>query len=73
MGQVRNINIDMVAVYKTLFYKKLAQNNILINNYYIIMPIYKMQGCENMKIFIYLDESGSIHKNSSTKYFAVGR
>ena len=36
------------------------------------MPIYKMQGCENMKIFIYLDESGSIHKNSSTKYFAVG-
>ena len=25
-----------------------------------------------MKIFIYLDESGSIHKNSSTKYFAVG-
>lgn len=25
-----------------------------------------------MKIFLYLDESGSIHKNSSTKYFAVG-
>ncbi len=25
-----------------------------------------------MKIFVYLDESGSIHKNSSTKYFAVG-
>lgn len=25
-----------------------------------------------MKIFIYLDESGSIHKNSSMKYFAVG-
>lgn len=31
-----------------------------------------MQGCENMKIFVYLDESGSIHKNSPTKYFAVG-
>ena len=25
-----------------------------------------------MKIFIYLDESGSIHKNSKTRYFAVG-
>lgn len=25
-----------------------------------------------MKIYAYLDESGSIHKNSSTKYFAVG-
>lgn len=25
-----------------------------------------------MKIYVYLDESGSIHKNSSTKYFAVG-
>lgn len=25
-----------------------------------------------MKIFVYLDESGSIHKNSPTKYFAVG-
>ena len=25
-----------------------------------------------MKIFVYLDESGSIHKNSKTKYFAVG-
>lgn len=25
-----------------------------------------------MKIFIYLDESGSIHTNSPTKYFAVG-
>jgi len=25
-----------------------------------------------MKIFIYLDESGSIHKNSRTRYFAVG-
>lgn len=25
-----------------------------------------------MKIFVYLDESGSIHKNSNTKYFAVG-
>ena len=25
-----------------------------------------------MKIFIYLDESGSIHMNSPTKYFAVG-
>lgn len=25
-----------------------------------------------MKIYIYLDESGSIHKNSNTKYFAVG-
>ena len=31
-----------------------------------------MQGSENMKIFIYLDESGSIHTNSPTKYFAVG-
>lgn len=25
-----------------------------------------------MKVFIYLDESGSIHKNSRTRYFAVG-
>lgn len=25
-----------------------------------------------MKIFVYLDESGSIHKNSRTRYFAVG-
>ena len=25
-----------------------------------------------MRIFVYLDESGSIHKNSNTKYFAVG-
>lgn len=25
-----------------------------------------------MKIYTYLDESGSIHKNSKTKYFAVG-
>ena len=24
-----------------------------------------------MKIYVYLDESGSIHKNSRTKYFAV--
>ncbi len=25
-----------------------------------------------MKIYVYLDESGSIHKNSKTKYFAIG-
>ena len=25
-----------------------------------------------MKIYVYLDESGSIHKNSNTRYFAVG-
>ena len=25
-----------------------------------------------MTIYVYLDESGSIHKNSNTKYFAVG-
>ena len=25
-----------------------------------------------MKIYVYLDESGSIHKNSRTKYFGVG-
>ena len=25
-----------------------------------------------MKVYIYIDESGSIHKNSNTKYFAVG-
>ena len=25
-----------------------------------------------MKIYVYLDESGSIHKNSNTKFFAVG-
>lgn len=25
-----------------------------------------------MEIYVYLDESGSIHKNSNTKYFAVG-
>ena len=25
-----------------------------------------------MRISVYLDESGSIHKNSKTKYFAVG-
>lgn len=25
-----------------------------------------------LKIYVYLDESGSIHKNSKTKYFAVG-
>ena len=25
-----------------------------------------------MRLYVYLDESGSIHKNSNTKYFAVG-
>lgn len=25
-----------------------------------------------MKVYVYIDESGSIHKNSPTKYFAVG-
>ena len=25
-----------------------------------------------MKIHVYIDESGSIHKNSKTRYFAVG-
>lgn len=25
-----------------------------------------------MKIYVYLDESGSIYKNSKTRYFAVG-
>ena len=25
-----------------------------------------------MKVYVFLDESGSIHKNSKTKYFAVG-
>lgn len=25
-----------------------------------------------LKVYIYLDESGSIHKNSKTRYFAVG-
>lgn len=25
-----------------------------------------------MEIYLYLDESGSIHKNSKTRYFAVG-
>ena len=25
-----------------------------------------------MKVFVYLDESGSIHKNSKSRYFAVG-
>ena len=25
-----------------------------------------------MKIYVYLDESGSIHKNSSTNHFAIG-
>lgn len=25
-----------------------------------------------MKIYVYIDESGSIHKNSNTRYFAVG-
>ena len=25
-----------------------------------------------LKVYVYLDESGSIHKNSTTKYFAVG-
>ena len=25
-----------------------------------------------LQIFVYLDESGSIHKNSNTRYFAVG-
>jgi len=29
-------------------------------------------GCDKMQIYVYLDESGSIHKNSKTKYFAVG-
>ena len=32
----------------------------------------KIQGENVMKIYVYLDESGSIHKNSNTKYFAVG-
>ena len=27
---------------------------------------------EKMKIFLYIDESGSIHVNSKTRYFAVG-
>lgn len=26
----------------------------------------------NMKVYVYIDESGSIHKNSKTRYFAVG-
>ena len=30
-----------------------------------------MIGCVYIKIYVYLDESGSIHKNSSTKYFKV--
>ena len=25
-----------------------------------------------MKIYVYIDESGSIHKNGKTRYFAVG-
>ena len=25
-----------------------------------------------LKVYVYLDESGSIHKNSTTKYFAIG-
>ena len=25
-----------------------------------------------MKVYVYIDESGSIHKNSKTRYFAVG-
>lgn len=25
-----------------------------------------------MNVYVYLDESGSIHKNSKTRYFAVG-
>ena len=32
----------------------------------------KCYGSDIMKIYVYLDESGSIHKNSKTKYFAVG-
>lgn len=32
----------------------------------------KLQGGEIVKIYVYIDESGSIHKNSKTKYFAVG-
>ena len=31
-----------------------------------------LQGSDIMKIYVYLDESGSIHKNSKTKFFAVG-
>lgn len=26
----------------------------------------------SIKVYVYLDESGSIHKNSTTKYFAIG-
>ena len=25
-----------------------------------------------MKVYVYIDESGSIHRNSKTRYFAVG-
>ena len=27
---------------------------------------------KQMKVYVYIDESGSIHKNSKTRYFAVG-
>lgn len=25
-----------------------------------------------MKVYVYIDESGTVHKNSKTRYFAVG-
>ena len=31
-----------------------------------------LKGAKQVKIYVYLDESGSIHKNSKTQYFAVG-
>ena len=39
--------------------------------YYSITKLLR-ESCYNMKIYVYLDESGSIHKNSKTRYFAVG-
>lgn len=51
------------------YYFSAKKGNKWYNEIYINL-INRME--KIMKIYVYLDESGSIHKNSKTRYFAVG-
>lgn len=31
-----------------------------------------MQSIDRLRVYVYLDESGNIHENSNTDYFAIG-
>ncbi len=31
-----------------------------------------MQSIDRLRVYVYLDESGNIHQNSNTDYFAIG-